>query len=264
MAPNNNNREINKPRLRLPFNNKRGDAGEWAFDHRVGLCVTLIAYLVLAIAFVSTKIVVGGDAHKQGFYIELEDISALEELRDRLEEQTKEQSDNFDWNSVRNRSSNETSLDERVKDDRGTDASQLNEQAQEAEEAIRANREAYEKALDEIAASREKSPQESGESGERRDIKVEGNVTVSYTFENPTRNAQHPIVPAYQCQGGGEVVVDVTLNREGKVTRAKVAKGSDRCMQETALNAAKKSTFNRDESAPENHTGSITYIFIPQ
>ncbi len=264
MAPNNNNKEIKRPKLRLPFNNKKSDAGEWAFDHRVGLCVTLIAYLVLAIAFVSAKIVVGADPHTQGFYIELDDIAALEELRDRLEEQAKEQNDNFDWSSVQNRSSNETSLDERVKDDRGTDAAELNKQAEAAEEAIRANREAYEKALEEIEASREKGADNKEDNGERRDIKVQGNVTVSYTFENPTRHAQHLVVPAYQCQGGGEIVVEVTLNQSGKVTRAKVAKGSDRCMEETAVNAAKISTFNSDTSAPESQTGTITYIFIPQ
>lgn len=38
------------PKLHLPFETKKTDAGEWAYDHRVGLCITLIAYLVLAIA----------------------------------------------------------------------------------------------------------------------------------------------------------------------------------------------------------------------
>ena len=52
--------EPRRPKLRLPFDNRREDAGEWAFDHRAGLCVTLIAYLLLAIAFVGAKIVVGG------------------------------------------------------------------------------------------------------------------------------------------------------------------------------------------------------------
>ncbi len=261
MAPLNNK----DTKLRLPFTNKKQDIGEWAFDHRVGLCITLIAYLVLAIAFVSAKIVVGAKPHTQGIFIELEDISALEELRDRLEEQTQEQNDNFDWSSVRNRSSNETSLDERVKDDRGTDAQELNQQAQEAQEAIDANRKAYEQALDEIAAAREQGSQsDDKEQGERRDVKVQGNVTVSYTFTDPTRHAQHLVVPAYQCQGGGEIVVEVTLNRQGKVERAKVAKGSDRCMSETAINAARHSTFDRNSSAPESQSGTITYIFIPQ
>ena len=55
-----------KPKLKLPFDNRREDAGSWAYDHRVGLCVTLIAYLVLMIVFVSSKIVVGRRASQQG------------------------------------------------------------------------------------------------------------------------------------------------------------------------------------------------------
>ena len=67
--------EPRRPKLRLPFDNRREDAGEWAFDHRAGLCVTLIAYLLLAIAFVGAKIVVGGRPAAQGFYIDLQNIA---------------------------------------------------------------------------------------------------------------------------------------------------------------------------------------------
>ena len=45
-----------RPRLNLPFDNRRQDAGTWAYEHRVGLCVTLIAYLVLMIVFVVIEI----------------------------------------------------------------------------------------------------------------------------------------------------------------------------------------------------------------
>ena len=41
-----------QPPLRLPFDGRREDAGSWAYDHRVGLCVTIIAYLVFGIVFV--------------------------------------------------------------------------------------------------------------------------------------------------------------------------------------------------------------------
>ena len=52
-------KRVKRPRLRLPFEKRKQDAGSWTYDHRIGLCVTLIAYLVLMIAFVSSKIVVG-------------------------------------------------------------------------------------------------------------------------------------------------------------------------------------------------------------
>ena len=47
-----------RPRIKLPFDNRREDVGSWTYDHRIGLCITLIAYLALMIVFVSSKIVV--------------------------------------------------------------------------------------------------------------------------------------------------------------------------------------------------------------
>ena len=78
-----------RPKLQLPFDNRREDAGEWAYDHRVGLCVTLIAYLLLAIAFVSSKIIVGSTRHAQGFYIDLQEMEQLVEVKERLEEEVR-------------------------------------------------------------------------------------------------------------------------------------------------------------------------------
>ena len=74
-----------RPRLRLPFDNRREDAGTWAYDHRIGLCVTLIAYLALMIVFVSSKIVVGARSHQQGMYVDLQSLAELEQEKARLE-----------------------------------------------------------------------------------------------------------------------------------------------------------------------------------
>ena len=59
-----------RPPIRLPFDDRKEDAGAWAFDHRVGLCITLIVYLVLAIAFVTSRIIIEKPAHMQGLVIE--------------------------------------------------------------------------------------------------------------------------------------------------------------------------------------------------
>ena len=69
---------------------------------------------------------------------------------------------------------------------------------------------------------------------------------------------------AYQCEGGGEVVVGITVNPSGEVVAAKVASGGDDCMREAALEAARNSLFNIDDSAPARQSGTITYLFIPQ
>lgn len=89
-------------------------------------------------------------------------------------------------------------------------------------------------------------------------------MTVSFSLTNPVRTSRWLEVPAYLCEGGGDVVVSVTVNRAGKVVGARVVEGGDECMRESALRAARSSLFNIDETAPAKQTGTITYIFIPQ
>ncbi len=255
-----------RPKLHLPFDNRREDAGEWAFDHRAGLCVTLIAYLLLAIAFVGSKIVVGGTSRTQGFYIDLQQLEQLAAEKERLEREVHERQrqEPVDWKSIRNDVSNENAkLDESLRDDRGTNTAALNEAADAAQEHMRANRAAYEQGLAEAEAigRRGKQTQDAAKNSDR---KVQGRVTVSFSLVDPVRHARHLEVPAYQCEGGGEVVVRITVDRSGEVTHASVASGGDDCMRETAVRAARRSRFDINQSAPARHTGTITYIFIPQ
>lgn len=261
----NKQKPVRKPRIRLPFDNRRPDAGTWAYDHRIGLCVTLIAYLVLMIVFVSSKIVVGRRDATQGMYIDLQTLADLERERDRLEREVREwqqEQDPVDWRSIRNEVSNENALDEKLRDDRGTNAAALNDAAAEAAERMRANREAYEQGLAEERALRERFGREGD--AEHRDRKVKGRVTVSFSFVDPVRTSRHLVVPAYLCEGGGEVILSVTIDRAGEVTAARVVEGGDACMRETALRAARSSRFNIAPDAPARQTGTITYIFIPQ
>ena len=67
-----------RQRMRLPFENKKPDAGEWAYDHRLGLSVMVIVYLVLGIAFFASKIVIGTKPHMQGIYVDLQTLEELE------------------------------------------------------------------------------------------------------------------------------------------------------------------------------------------
>ena len=253
-----------RPRLRLPFDNRREDAGTWAYDHRIGLCVTLIAYLALMIVFVSSKIVVGARSHQQGMYVDLQSLAELEQEKARLEREVRERraQEEIDWRSIRNQASNENALNEKLRDDRGTNAAALNQAAAEAEARMQANREAYEQGLAEERAIRERRGREDG--SEHQDRKVNRRVTVSFSLTNPVRTSRGLEVPAYLCEGGGDVVVSITVNRAGEVIGARVVEGSDECMRDEALRAARSSLFNIDEAAPAKQTGTITYIFIPQ
>lgn len=255
---------VRRPRLHLPFDERREDAGTWAYDHRMGLCITLIAYLVLMIVFVSSKIVVGRRAPSQGMYIDLQSLAELEQERDRLQEEVRrrQEQEPLDWKSIRNAASNENALDETLKDDRGTNASEINDAAAEAADRMRANREAYEQGLAEEAAIRERSG--TAEGSERQDRKIKGRVTVSFSLVDPVRTSRHLEVPAYRCEGGGDVEVEITVDRSGEVVGIGRITGGDACMREEARRAARASCFNIDQSAPARQRGTITYIFIPQ
>lgn len=255
---------VRRPRLDLPFDNRRQDAGMWAYDHRIGLCITLVAYLLLMIVFVSSKIVVGRRPAEQGMYIDLQTLADLERERNRLEEEVRrrQQQEPLDWRSIRNATSNENALNEELKDDRGTNAAAINEAAAEAADRMRANREAYEQGLAEEEAIRARRGTEAGT--ERQDRKLKGRVTVSFSLVDPVRTSRKLIVPAYRCEGGGDVEVEIAVSRAGEVVAARVVAGGDDCMRETALRAARASLFNIDPAAPARQQGTITYIFIPQ
>lgn len=260
-------RQTHGARLHLPFENRHKDAGEWAYDHRVGLSVMIICYLVLGIVFVGSKIILNDKPHLQGIYIDLQDLETLAEEKERLEREVemKQLQANMDWSSVRNLTSNEALLNENLKDDRGTRTEALNVSAREIAEGMESNRAAYEAGLAEAEAILDKGRAKSEDkTTEGQDSKFKGNVTVSFVLKDPVRTKRHLVVPAYRCEGGGEVVVAITVNRGGEVTAAKVVSGGDESMREAALDAAWKSLFNIDMSAPERHNGTITYLFIPQ
>ncbi len=265
MTPTEPNRVPKRKKIRLPFDNRKQDAGAWAYDHRVALSITLIAYLLFGIAFVAAKIVVGGTPHLQGIYIDMENLEELQKERDRLEEQVQkrlQQQEKMDWSTVRNEASNENAENDNVRSMKGNVPSDLSAEASEVDANMRANRAAYERGLAEERAIRDSKNKDSKQ--EYSDRRVKGNVTVSFSFKDPVRHKVSLPIPAYQCENGGMVVVEVTLDRGGRVSGAKVISGSDDFMCDVALRAARNSKFNIDNSAPAKHVGTITYTFIPQ
>ena len=142
-------------------------------------------------------------------------------------------------------------------------SSSLKESAEAVGERMQANRDAYEQGLAEERAIRERMGR-SGKDDRTQDSRARGRVTVSFSLTDPVRTRRYLEVPAYQCEGGGEVVVGITVNPSGEVVAAKVASGGDDCMREAALEAARNSLFNIDDSAPARQSGTITYLFIPQ
>ena len=133
----NNQHKQRRARLRLPFDNRREDPVSWIYDNRVGLCVTIIVYLVLSIVFVSAKIGTSKRAVDETIYIDLGAVELVSEELERLKEEVRRNNQNIDWNSIRNLSSNENALNENLEDEKGTNTSALNASAEATERTER-------------------------------------------------------------------------------------------------------------------------------
>ncbi|MCD7970580.1 MAG: energy transducer TonB [Alistipes sp.] len=250
-------------RIRLPFEKRPGDPGAWSYDHRAGICITLIFFLLIGIALLWWKIDLGGEGPQAMVLVDFP-----EELTQRPEDEDRDIQQIDDFSNVRNLSSNDAmDLNSELRDDRGTNASELYQNAASLDNRFQANRDAYEEGLRREQQIINAARQGTEEGTERTTTRMQGSVTVSYYFADPVRHDMNLVVPAYQCERGGQVVLHVTLDINGHVTSASVDRGNstgDDCMQQTALAAARGSRFNIDSSAPSRHRGTITYVFIPQ
>ena len=87
---------------------------------------------------------------------------------------------------------------------------------------------------------------------------------VSYSLEG--RNPRFLPKPSSTFQENATVVVQITVNRYGKVVRAvAIDKGSNTTstsLRRLAEEAAKKAEFNPNMSAAESQRGTITYYFV--
>ena len=92
-----------------------------------------------------------------------------------------------------------------------------------------------------------------------------GKSNIHYSLEN-RYHVRLPI-PIYLAQGGGEVTVDIVVNRNGRVLSAEPRPNpniTDIMLLAYAKKAALNTEFNADPKAPEKQRGTITYNFVPQ
>jgi len=91
------------------------------------------------------------------------------------------------------------------------------------------------------------------------------NTTVSYFLEN--RWHRYLYIPTYKCQGGGTVIIDIVIDKSGKVINATIAENRsthDQCLLEEAYRSATTAVFNSDSKSPTKQVGTITYVFLAQ
>ena len=100
----------------------------------------------------------------------------------------------------------------------------------------------------------------------RSESAYKGSTNITYKLQD--RYDTQLEVPVYLCQYGGVVVVNIAVDRQGKVISTKIdtesSKTKDPCLIQAALKSAKETRFNKKNSASRIQTGSITYRFVEQ
>ena len=111
-------------------------------------------------------------------------------------------------------------------------------------------------------------PVDNTEGKTREEVKqsnFKGKSNIHYFLENRF-HARLPI-PIYLAEGGGEVIVDIVVGRDGQVLSANPRRNpgiTDLNILAYAKQAAEKTWFNEDMAAPERQKGTITYLFVEQ
>lgn len=234
-------------------------------EKKVGFYSTIIFHLVVLIIFLLTAIhgIVSEETSFVLDFSKLEEIEKIEKLEEIKQQASKELDDLLSGkvspSAYRNVAVDRSSR--ALKDDRHKNPNQVYDEARELQRKLDASRAAAlrEQGADDVAsANKDNLPDENAQ-------QYKGPSVISYTLDG--RKAISLPVPAYKCQGGGDVSVQISVNRKGYVVAAQVIESvssSDECLIRSAVAAAKRSRFRASSSAPERQVGEIVYRFIAQ
>lgn len=93
-----------------------------------------------------------------------------------------------------------------------------------------------------------------------------GNAIITYNLGG--RKAVRLPIPAYQCLGSGEVIIEVLVNKMGNVSSATIISANtslnESCLSDAAVKASLLSKFTIDLKALNIQKGTISYKFIGQ
>lgn len=96
-------------------------------------------------------------------------------------------------------------------------------------------------------------------------VKVEGATTVWHDLKGRTREDD---VPGYLCKELGRVAISITVDQQGRVTKAELdpvkSEGADDCMLEHAMASARRARFNGTSSGAATQKGTLYFLFLAQ
>ena len=234
-------------------------------ENRAGLYTTLIFHLSVLIILLLFSI--GSVVDQEHSFVldftkqeqrekEIKEIEMKEEVKRQLDEMLGKPAPS----NIRNVA---VDAGEKLKDNKGKTGAEVYKEARELQKRLDASKR---------DALREQSEAEAVDMGKGNDSEekneapaYKGPSVLTYTLDG--RKARYLPVPAYKGYGGGDVYVAIVVNPKGKVLTAKVIESqstADSQLWEFALDAAKRSRFSADDSAPAQQQGEIVYRFIRQ
>ncbi|MBO4465680.1 MAG: hypothetical protein J5748_03275 [Bacteroidales bacterium] len=232
-------------------------------DNLIGILVTVSVHLAVILILLLTVVRPSIDRQRQSFLLDFSKQDPIEKLEreiarqkaanERVEKMLREA-------GVQGEAPRNIAVDRsKLKDDRGTDAKKLYDDAKRIEQQYKANMNRRE---EDFSASVSKPKPKEAETNEPE---YQGPSVLSYSLGD--RKGSYLPIPAYKCIGAGEVTVIITVNAAGDVVDAKIQDGvssSDECLRNYALGAARRSRFSRSKTGAAKEIGNIVYSFIAQ
>lgn len=232
-----------------------------------GVMGTLIFHILLVTGFWVAELNLTAKIEKEEAI--LLDFTAPEETKVIQEpESEKQQEKNFatdDNQSVSNRAVNVAAKTQAARNDKFFDESYKRDIEEAKKMVVDVNKQLSKKAP---AIKKFEMPEATTEGQDPDSIKnviYSGKSNIHYYLENRF-HVRLPI-PVYLAKSGGEVKVDIQVDRSGKVIKADARPGKnikDQMLVEYATQAAERTVFNADAKAPAIQKGNIIYKFVAQ
>ncbi|MBQ8033782.1 MAG: hypothetical protein IJ267_01450 [Bacteroidales bacterium] len=237
-------------------------------ERKIGFYSTVVFHLLVIIILLASTIhnIV---AEETAFVLDFTGLEAMEQRVKEEEIKVRAQQEVEDMlsgklpsaSAYRNVAVDRSSSGRNLRDDRHKNPSQVYDEARELQRKLDESRRQamMEQGSDDVADPNKKESEKKAEA-------YKGPSVISYSLDG--RKALSLPVPVYKCYGGGDMYVQIVVNRKGYVVEASIIEGSstssDGCLIRAALDAAKRSRFRASSKAPEKQIGEIVYRFIAQ
>lgn len=232
-----------------------------------GIMGTLIFHILLVTGFLIAEMNLEVKYEKEEAI--LLDFTAPEETKPILQEVEKNQlvkssaSDNQQATS--NRAVNDAAKPANTRKDKFFDESYQRDIEQAKKMVVDVNKQLAKKAPSKVKFEMPEATTEGQDPDSIKNVVHSGKSNIHYYLEN-RYHIRLPI-PVYLAKSGGQVTVDIQVDRSGKVVKADARPDknlSDPMLTEYALQAAERTLFNRDPKAPAIQRGNIVYKFVAQ